>query len=508
MRALHEAFSDIVAIFQHFSHPEVLEDQIARTRGDLEKQSLLGALAQEFGEALGRGGALRDALGHVVDGQWEMREPDNRILKRLTGPHARGSILVAAVFRAFLSIYRGRVADLYRIASNGRGILPDGEVDPDLVRRLASEAAKSARHILRICIRAMDYVPPVNVDFGDYLRAIITSDHDLYPEDEYGYRRAIIEAFSSWGIVPDGMAVVTESNLLWPELREAAADLGTDIENLKENFGHLVSNPARILHRDPHVIGNLTDNAGSGVISELEFIKNRIYECMRRGMGRRLKDSSGLSKDQVLQQNLLAAEFEHGREVAHWVRIFYAQLFWDLITQQTSKELMKIIGVNLDPQEAPHTIGRSPANILPKVEVHSVRMARRIGKRGQTESEYVVELIQSRDGYFDPKVQNLADGRQKTKAKDKSRPDGLPSNFKRDFVYRSGCTLLIDTKSFEIRRVIRTKYRADDDTGLNKLRNDLLHGETGPANAFDAPKDQDGDNAFAALHRHVEKGRF
>ncbi|CAN0602296.1 unnamed protein product, partial [Ectocarpus sp. 12 AP-2014] len=214
MRALHEAFSDIVAIFQHFSHPEVLEDQIARTRGDLEKQSLLGALAQEFGEALGRGGALRDALGHVVDGEWQTREPDNRILERLTGPHARGAILVAAVFAAFLSIYRSRVADLFRIASNGRGILPDGEIDPDLVRRLASEAAKSARHILRICIRAMDYVPPVDVDFGDYLRAIVTADHDLYPEDDHGYRRAIIEAFSAWGIVPQGMAVVTEKSLL------------------------------------------------------------------------------------------------------------------------------------------------------------------------------------------------------------------------------------------------------------------------------------------------------
>ncbi len=510
MRALHEAFSDIVAIFQHFSHPEVLEDQIARTRGDLEKQSLLGALAQEFGEALGRGGALRDALGHIIDGEWQLQEPDNRILKRLTGPHARGAILVAAVFRAFLSIYRGRVADLFRIASNGRGILPDGEIDPDLVKRLASEAAKSARHVLRICIRAMDYVPPVNVDFGDYLRAIITADHDLYPEDDHNYRRAIIEAFSAWGIVPEGMAVVTENNLLWPELREAAADLGTDVEDLQENFGRLVSRPERIL-QGMRTQGNLIDSAGSKVINALESIKNKIEESMQRGMDRRLKDSSGLHKDQVLQQNLLAAEFEYGREVAHWVRIFYAQMFWGLITQQTSKELMKVIGVNLDAAEAPHTIDRSAANTLPRVQIHSVRMARRIGKRGQMESEYVVELIQSRDGYFDPKVQEMADKRQKTKAKVAwlaSRPGAKPGEFKRDFVYRSGCTLLIDTKSFEIRRVIRTKYRADDDAGLNRLRQYLLRGESGPANAFDSPEDQDGDNAFAALHRHVEEGRF
>ena len=220
---------------------------------------------------------------------------------------------------------------------------------------------------------------------------------------------------------------------------------------------------------------------------------------------------SGLHKDQVLQQNLLAAEFENGREVAHWVRIFYAQLFWGLITQQTSNELMKVIGINLNAEEAPHTIDRSAANGLPRVEIHSVRMARRIGKRGQMESEYVVELIQSRDGYFDPKVQELADKKENAKARKAwlaSRPGAKSANFKRDFVYRCGCTLLIDTRSFEIRRVIRTKYRADDDAGLNRLRRYLLQGESGPANAFDSPEDQDGDNAFAALHRHVEKGRF
>ena len=249
MLALHEAFADIVAIFQHFSHPEVLEDQIARTRGDLEKQSLLGALAQEFGQALGSSGALRDALGHSVVGEWEPREPDNRILDQLEGPHARGAILVAAVFRSFLSIYRERVADLFRIASGGRGILPDGEIDPDLVRRLASEAATSASHILRMCIRAMDYVPPVDVDFGDYLRAIITADHDLYPEDDHGYRAAVIEAFTAWGIVPEGMSVVTENALLWPELRDAAADLGKDIDFLETDFGSLISRPDEILTR-------------------------------------------------------------------------------------------------------------------------------------------------------------------------------------------------------------------------------------------------------------------
>ena len=46
-----------------------------------------------------------------------------------------------------------------------------------------------------MCIRALDYCPPVNLEFGDYLRAIITADRDLIRDDNSGYRVAFIDAF-------------------------------------------------------------------------------------------------------------------------------------------------------------------------------------------------------------------------------------------------------------------------------------------------------------------------
>ena len=49
-RAFHEAFADIVALFQHFTFPEVLKHQIAQTRGNLSSHNLLGQLAQEIRE--------------------------------------------------------------------------------------------------------------------------------------------------------------------------------------------------------------------------------------------------------------------------------------------------------------------------------------------------------------------------------------------------------------------------------------------------------------------------
>ncbi len=215
--AFHEAFADLVALFQHFSFPEPLRHQIEKTRGDLTQQNLLGQLAQQFGEALGSRGALRDALGRPDPdtGEWRPLEADPDEYLTVDEPHARGAILVAAIFDAFLTIYRHRSRDLERLATGGTGVLPQGAIPADLVTRLADEAAKTARHVLEICIRALDYCPPVDITFGEYLRALITADFDLVPNDPRHYRVAFIEAFRRRGIYPQGVRTLSVDSLRW-----------------------------------------------------------------------------------------------------------------------------------------------------------------------------------------------------------------------------------------------------------------------------------------------------
>jgi hypothetical protein len=223
--AFHEAFADLVALFQHFSFPEVLKHQIAKTKGDLEKQNLLGQLAQQFGTAIGRYGSLRDALGSVdkKTHEWKPTKPDPNDYQKNTEPHRRGSILVAAVFEAFLTIYKRRIQDLLRIATGGTGILPQGHLHPDLVNRLANEASKTANHVLQMCIRAIDYCPPIDITFGDYLRGIITADCDIIKDDHHHYRLAFIDAFRRRGIYPEGIKTLSEESLRyynpWDSLR-------------------------------------------------------------------------------------------------------------------------------------------------------------------------------------------------------------------------------------------------------------------------------------------------
>lgn len=225
--AFHEAFSDIVAIFQHFSYPAMLAEVIQKTRGDLSSPSVLGELAQQFGYATGTGQALRSAVTPVrhADGRAQIEAPDATLIKRTFEAHERGSILVSAVFDAFFVIYQGRIRDLVRIATGGTGRLPDGDLHPDLVGRIAREASRTARMILKMCIRAIEYLPPCDVTFGDFLRALVTADKEAVPDDENDVRAALIEAFRKRGIYPVGVDSLADDALVWPDIEEKGLKL-------------------------------------------------------------------------------------------------------------------------------------------------------------------------------------------------------------------------------------------------------------------------------------------
>jgi len=198
MLAFHEAFADIAALFQHFTFAEAVRNEIARTRGDLTSAHLLAGLAQQFGVATGMRGALRSAIGKV---------PNPADYQTVMEPHERGALLVATIFDAFVAIYNLRTADLMRIAG--------GQLSSELVQRLSAEAARAARQVLDICIRALDYCPPVDVTFGDYLRALVTADTELVPNDPMGYRLAFLEAFRRRGLYPLDVTTLSVESLRW-----------------------------------------------------------------------------------------------------------------------------------------------------------------------------------------------------------------------------------------------------------------------------------------------------
>jgi len=455
VHALHEGFADIVALFQRFAQPEILEHQIARTRGNLERQSMLGELAQQFGLALGMRGALRSALGGINEenGEWELQKPDPTKLRQARLPHDRGGILLAAVFSAFLAIYKSRSADLFRIASNGTGVLSAGEIHPDLARRLAREAAVASDAVLTMCIRGLDYCPPVDVDFGTYLRAVVTGDMEVSPQDKYNYRVAFIEAFRQWGIYPEGVRSMAESDLRYPQL------------------GDEPEQGAAVGRAEP----------------ERKYDQNATKDIFN---GIRLPGTRRGSQE-ALQALRLDWDMKSNREEVWKMMAYNATILHGWLTQDSMRGQLAAFGLTLDPN-VPLSVYRGRDGRTPTLEVHSVRAARRRVFRGTLITDLVVEVRQRRRGYFDPDLQ---------KAVDEGKKPLQPA----DFRFRRGCTLIIDPVSQQVRYAISTRGDVADNEELDRVRR-FLKGEEGDVeNPFygTVPSlDLDGEH-FAAVHRRT-----
>ncbi|UKJ06191.1 hypothetical protein [Solitalea lacus] len=329
----HEAFADIVALFQHFSMPEVLNHQIAKTKGDLTSQSLLGELAQQFGKAIGHYGALRSAIGkeNPETKKWELSPPNPNDYIDILEPHARGAILVSAVFEAFISIYNIRVKDLFRIASGGSGLLPEGELHPTLVKLLALEASKAANHVLNMCIRALDYCPPVDINFGDYLRALITADAELVPDDDLDYRIAFIDAFKRRGIIPKGIKTLSVESLVFPLVK--VGELRNKLNQISE------------------FLINFQDE-----ISRYQYTREDIYNITKKHKGQ--------------LHDLLADKLENSSEFSDLTGLLFKE-------EHLEKYLISIGDYG-----------------VPKFEVHSLRRARRVGPDGDALNQVIISITQ------------------------------------------------------------------------------------------------------------------
>src|SRR5690606_38586731 len=122
-----------------------------------------------------------------------------------------------AVFDAFVTVFTRKVERYVRLATNGTGLLPPGEPSLDLQIVLAEEASRLASQFQVMCIRATDYCPPVDITFGEFLRAAVTADRDLIPDDPWGYREAWVDAFRRRGINMPNVRSLAEDALVWRE---------------------------------------------------------------------------------------------------------------------------------------------------------------------------------------------------------------------------------------------------------------------------------------------------
>lgn len=201
--AFHEGFADVVALLSVFAQPEVVEHlllgekrrarakEVFVTRQELsvealEKSALFG-LADQMGSELEgvRGRPLRQSAELAAD-------PALKDSSEFLEPHRRGELFVAAVMKGFIKAW-SRYA--LNAGLKGQQRFP--------VRRVAQDGADIADLLVTMWIRAVDYMPPVHLEFGDALSAALTADFEVRPDDaRYELRASMLESFLAFGFKP------------------------------------------------------------------------------------------------------------------------------------------------------------------------------------------------------------------------------------------------------------------------------------------------------------------
>lgn len=205
--ALHEGFSDLVAIFLHFTQSAIVAAAIERTQGGVETDQL-AAIGRQFGYDLIDGRSpLRTAVHHT---RLDAPVPDDQRYDERREEHALGAVLVSACFEAFRRVYATKTAKLRRVFAAYQNRLP-----AEGVELLAKAACVLAQQFLAIVIRAIDYSPSHHCTFGEFLRAMITADTDLVADDPWAYREALVTAFRHYGITVPDVEDLSEGSLLW-----------------------------------------------------------------------------------------------------------------------------------------------------------------------------------------------------------------------------------------------------------------------------------------------------
>ena len=197
--AFHEGFADVIALLSVFSQVELVAELLRRGRNEREgltdgqveaealRKTALFGLAEQMGDELHavRGDALRRSAEIKPGLDW-LKVPE------FMEPHRRGEILVAAVMNGFLEAWTARLQ-----ATKARG------QSRHVLRRVAEEGCDIATTLATMWIRALDYMPPVHLTFGDALSAAITADLEVRPDDSrFEMRRHMLASFTAYGIEP------------------------------------------------------------------------------------------------------------------------------------------------------------------------------------------------------------------------------------------------------------------------------------------------------------------
>ena len=173
--AFHEFAGDLSAILLTLHNPALRRQLAATSGGRFKKATTLSSVGEEFGAAVSDRPYLRTAM-------------NKRTMKSLAGetePHDLSEVLTGAMFDVLIEL-----GNCYQREG--------GRANP---RTPAQAFWLAADRMQRMAIQPLDLLPPVDVTFSDYARAVCRAQRLADPLDPDDYYNLLIKVFRKRGIL-------------------------------------------------------------------------------------------------------------------------------------------------------------------------------------------------------------------------------------------------------------------------------------------------------------------
>jgi hypothetical protein len=227
--AIHEAMADLATLIMAFRSRKLAARILDQTGGSIEHPSAFTAIAGQFGQALARNRhALRDLHNRKT-----MADVDRG------DPHALSEVLSGALYAVMVRIYEDvrrapetaeapEAPDTHAAvkAEFQQAAYPAGpEAGPSAPGTIPTGRALfiASERFKRTVFRGLDYLPPGEVSFADFARAMLASDEASHP-DSGAQRSWLVDEFVRRGIVSDASELDVETNFAHPAVSKVDLD--------------------------------------------------------------------------------------------------------------------------------------------------------------------------------------------------------------------------------------------------------------------------------------------
>ncbi len=172
----HEYFGDAIALTAALNHRRIAVQVAGVGTGDLSTNNMISNIAAEFGHGLETEyGSLADSYLRNANNSWTMSD-----LAGEQEEHELSKVPTGAYYDLLREVYEQLIAKKNRKKGNDR------------VASLMTAAGVTRRMMLR----ALDYCPPIDLQYDDYAQAVIRADRVAFPIDSSGYRAIAVAIFT------------------------------------------------------------------------------------------------------------------------------------------------------------------------------------------------------------------------------------------------------------------------------------------------------------------------